>query len=324
LYDWSYYADRGSGSEGLGMNDRTSARPFERAAENVHVPLGPDLRAPVRTLVPDVRFATVALVSRTKTPSLEHECTRSEKLVITVQINPAAIRQRWVMAIPSGTDARTSHEPLDKEARGSPSSRSAGGYAGVEYHLYRATLNEFTDTHGLQRIPNTLRAIPADCPVIMRLTHLILLGLETPQLFSPSFMEHFAMLFSAHIVQLLNVGEANKIVQRGGLSASQKRRAVEMLANDPCADVRLAAVAKQCGMSVSHFARSFKVSFGQSTHRWVIGLRIERAKRFLLCSDEPLIEIAHKTGFCDQASFNRTFTKVMGSSPGRWRRDFKA
>jgi AraC family transcriptional regulator len=97
-----------------------------------------------------------------------------------------------------------------------------------------------------------------------------------------------------------------------------------MLANDSCADVRLAAVAKKCGLSVSHFARSFKVSFGQSTHRWVIGLRIERAKHFLLCSDEPLIEIAHKTGFCDQASFNRTFTKVMGNSPGRWRRDFKA
>jgi AraC family transcriptional regulator len=306
------------------MNDRMNARPFERAAENIYVPVGPDLRPPVMAHAPNVRFATVALVSRTAKPSLTRGYTHSEKLVITVQLDPATIRQRWVQDIPSGTGPLASREPLDKDARGSRSSRSAGGYAGVEYHLYRATLNEFTDTHGLQRIPTALREIPADCPVIIRLTHLILLGLETPQLFSPSFMEHFAMLFSAHIVQLLNVGGVNKTAQRGGLSASQKRRAIEMLANDPCADVRLAAVAKQCGLSVSHFARSFKVSFGQSTHRWVIGLRIERAKRFLLCSDEPLIEIAHKTGFCDQASFSRTFAKVMGNSPGRWRRDFKA
>jgi transcriptional regulator GlxA family with amidase domain len=58
-------------------------------------------------------------------------------------------------------------------------------------------------------------------------------------------------------------------------------------------------------------------------HPWVIGQRVERAKHLLLSTNEPLIEIAFLAGFSDQASFNRTFAQVIGSSPGRWRRVVK-
>ncbi|WP_442948197.1 helix-turn-helix transcriptional regulator [Nostoc sp.] len=74
-------------------------------------------------------------------------------------------------------------------------------------------------------------------------------------------------------------------------------------------------------MSVSHFARSFKVSFGVSAHRWLIERRIDRSKELLIQTRTPLIDVALQSGFSDQAAFTRTFHQVVGDSPGRWRRE---
>jgi AraC-like DNA-binding protein len=305
----------------MDMNQRAGHQFEDEAA--IYMPASPD-SIPRRTdPISNARVALIPLVRRTSKSSLADKCTHLERLVITVQLDPALVRQRWVLDIPGDTRTHVRGEALDIDTCRNSACSRVGGYDSVEYHLPRTTLNEFTDTHGFQRISTDLEGIPSECPVFIRLTHLAMLSVETPERFSPSFMDHFVMLFCAHVVQLLNVGVANKRLLRGGLSASQKRRAIEMLSKGTCVDVRLSVVASRCGLSVSHFARSFKISFGQPVHRWVVGQRVERAKQLLLCSDEPLIDIAYDTGFSDQASFNRTFAKVTGTSPGRWRRDFK-
>jgi AraC family transcriptional regulator len=74
-------------------------------------------------------------------------------------------------------------------------------------------------------------------------------------------------------------------------------------------------------MSVSHFARSFKASFGVSAHRWLVLRRVERAKELMLATQSPLSEVGLEAGFLDQASFNRTFRQFVGITPGRWRRE---
>jgi AraC family transcriptional regulator len=109
---------------------------------------------------------------------------------------------------------------------------------------------------------------------------------------------------------------------RGGLSSWQKRRTLELLNDDCIGNIALAQIARECRLSVSHFARSFKISFGMPVHRWIVGQRVERAKDLLVNSKQPLVDVAFTAGFSDQASFNRTFTKVIGLSPGRWRRHF--
>jgi AraC-like DNA-binding protein len=84
--------------------------------------------------------------------------------------------------------------------------------------------------------------------------------------------------------------------------------------------IRLSDIAGECGLSVSHFARSFKTSFGTSTHQWLIQHRIDHAKHLMAQTSMSLIDIAIRSGFNDQAAFTRTFHQVVGVSPGRWRR----
>ena len=106
----------------------------------------------------------------------------------------------------------------------------------------------------------------------------------------------------------------------GGLAPWQKRRVTELLNLNVAARLHLSHLARECGFSISHFARSFKTSFGVSAHRWIVQRRIERSKELLTETREPLADIAGQAGFADQAAFTRTFTRMVGMSPGRWRR----
>ena len=55
----------------------------------------------------------------------------------------------------------------------------------------------------------------------------------------------------------------------GGLSPKVLRRAIERLRSDSDADISLAALASDAGLSRFHFCRAFKESTGLSRHAWL-------------------------------------------------------
>ena len=55
----------------------------------------------------------------------------------------------------------------------------------------------------------------------------------------------------------------------GGLSPKVLLRAIERLRSDSDADVSLAALASEAGLSRFHFCRAFKESTGLSPHAWL-------------------------------------------------------
>src|SRR5258706_16181960 len=55
----------------------------------------------------------------------------------------------------------------------------------------------------------------------------------------------------------------------GGLSPKVLLRAIERLRSDSDADVSLAALASDAGLSRFHFCRAFKESTGLSPHAWL-------------------------------------------------------
>ena len=86
-------------------------------------------------------------------------------------------------------------------------------------------------------------------------------------------------------------------------------------------ELKLETLAEECRLSVSHFARSFRRSFGTSAHRYLTLRRVEIAKVLLSETNSSLVEIAAQTGFSDQAALTRTFANVVGATPGKWRRE---
>ncbi|SFS08140.1 Helix-turn-helix domain-containing protein [Granulicella pectinivorans] len=87
-------------------------------------------------------------------------------------------------------------------------------------------------------------------------------------------------------------------------------------------EVSLELFASHCGLSICHFARLFKVTYGMPFHQYVVQRKISHACSLLSESQESISQIALECGFSDQSSFTRRFSATTGISPSTWRKQF--
>jgi AraC-like DNA-binding protein len=71
--------------------------------------------------------------------------------------------------------------------------------------------------------------------------------------------------------------------------------------------------------SVPHLVRSFTSQFGLSPHAYVIGRRIDAARRLMLRGAAPA-DVAAAVGFHDQAHFTRHFKRHTATTPASYAR----
>lgn len=88
---------------------------------------------------------------------------------------------------------------------------------------------------------------------------------------------------------------------------------------DPAGIASITAVADELGVSTAHLVRSFTRSYGIAPHRYLLGRRLDLARRRLLAGDD-IAEVATTTGFYDQAHLTRHFKRLLATTPGRYQR----
>jgi transcriptional regulator GlxA family with amidase domain len=128
------------------------------------------------------------------------------------------------------------------------------------------------------------------------------------------------MLLGAHTLQAHCGAPKFAAGPKRGLEAWQKLRTEEMLPGHLEGNITVNELAGACSLSESHFARCFRTSFATSVHQRLIQLRIERARDLLSRTSKSLVEVALLPGFCDQAAFTRSFSRVGHITPSHWRR----
>jgi AraC family transcriptional regulator len=107
---------------------------------------------------------------------------------------------------------------------------------------------------------------------------------------------------------------------RGGLAPWQIRRVTTHIETNLDAAITTKDLAKLAGLSLFHFCRAFRDSFGESPHGYVTRRRVERAQGLMLTTNASLGQIAADCGFTDQAHLSNLFRRFVGESPGVWRR----
>lgn len=107
---------------------------------------------------------------------------------------------------------------------------------------------------------------------------------------------------------------------RGGLAPWQKRKIEDYIERHLDASIRVEDLAKLVSLSSGYFCRSFKESFSDTPHAYIMRIRIKRAQKLMLASPDPLSQIALACGHADQAHFSRRFRQEMGETPNAWRR----
>jgi AraC family transcriptional regulator len=82
----------------------------------------------------------------------------------------------------------------------------------------------------------------------------------------------------------------------------------------------LAELASAAGLSVSQFSRQFKARTGLAPHRFLLGLRVDRACRLLRAEELPIADVAVRCGFSHQEHLTRVMRAQLGTTPGAVRR----
>jgi len=104
-----------------------------------------------------------------------------------------------------------------------------------------------------------------------------------------------------------------------GLSPKRFQRVRDYVEAHLDDDLSLTVLADVACLSPYHFSRSFKRMAGVGPQRYVIQRRLERAKRLLRQTHQPIALIAQEAGFVDQSHLSGIFRREMGVTPGRFR-----
>lgn len=105
-----------------------------------------------------------------------------------------------------------------------------------------------------------------------------------------------------------------------GLTAMSQRRIETFIRENLTKDIPVETLARIANLSVGHFNRAFRSSFGISPHQYLIEQRIARAATLLAATTLDVATIARETGFVSSSHLGSNFRKRMGVTPLMYRR----
>ena len=195
-------------------------------------------------------------------------------------------------------------------------------YHSLVFYLPRAALDAIADEANAPRIGDLSYKPGAgvDDVTISSLRSTMLLALANPEQVNQLFVEHLMSAVGMHVAQTYGGMRPQSPRVRGGLAPWQVRRAKELLSAHLDGGIPLQEVARECHLSMSQFSRQFRRTTGLPPHKWLLTRRIEVAKEKLGDRRLSLSDVGAACGFADQSHLTRVFTRMVGVSPGSWRR----
>lgn len=128
-----------------------------------------------------------------------------------------------------------------------------------------------------------------------------------------------AFLLTAMLLKIIRAKFNDQPVQNLSIAERTKRYIeqnyhIELSLND---------LANQFFVSPYHLSHTFKDEVGISPIQYLIQHRIKVAQNLLQNTDLPVSEIASKVGYPNANYFNLIFKKIVGTSPGKYRKQNK-
>ncbi len=105
-----------------------------------------------------------------------------------------------------------------------------------------------------------------------------------------------------------------------GLGVTKTKEITDYIDSHVDDDLSIQVLSQIAGVSSFHFVRMFKTETGISPHRFVMRHRVQKVKSLLANSKISLADIAYRVGFSSQSHMTSSFRKLVGTSPGRYRK----
>ena len=190
----------------------------------------------------------------------------------------------------------------------------------LQLYLPQTTFNRVAHEAGTTAPGNLVERTAHPDPITSRLLLSAADALEGCAALDALFRHQLTDLLATRLLAAHFGAPATLLPAMGGLSPKVLGRAIERLRSDSEADVSLAALASDAGLSKFHFCRAFKESTGLSPHAWLRQHHLEQAMKMLRDTDDSIVSIAAALGYSSQTAFAAAFRKLTGESPSDWRR----
>lgn len=266
-------------------------------------------------------LAVTQLKSEYATPEPSQSIGYDEAFLIGLMVDAVPDHELWQDGRAAKTEPFRAGDTALYDLRRDPISFTRCPHHSLHFYLPRSALKALAAQSDL-RFHGELNyrfATGYDDRVIRQLGAAMLPSLEHGKPLDGLFLDYVLLALATHVLSHYGDGSSAQKQWVGGLSMLNLRRAQEMLRTNLASDISLAELADSCGLSPAHFARAFRQSTGRSAHVWLQQQRVNHAKT-LLKGELALPQIALACGFANQSHFTHVFSKLAGTSPGRWRR----
>lgn len=185
--------------------------------------------------------------------------------------------------------------------------------------IYAAAVNEMygCDVSAAEIVP---RFAVLD-PLLEQLAITIAAALRDGSVEDGVYVDTLAQMMAAHLARY-HSRRSRPIRTQGpkDIAGWKMRRLIEFIEENLDRDLSLEAMAGEIVVSPLYLPRVFKAAFGQSPHQYVLRRRIERARKLLIGTDLPIVDVALSTGFSSQSHLSNWFLRLVGISPAEYRR----
>jgi AraC-like DNA-binding protein len=252
---------------------------------------------------------------------MSHSIQREDAYLVALSLRDFPNRQYWEDGRQMPVHSLRTGQVDFHDLRRDPTALLDKPYHDLFFYLPAGALRAIADDANAPRISDlNHNSAPIDDVTISSLGRAMLPALSRPDQASQLFVDHILFALGIHVAQTYGGMRPLSPPIRGGLAPWQERRAKEILSANLDGRVQLKEVARECGLSVSHFSRSFRRTIGAPPHTWLLTHRIEVAKSKLRDGRLSLSAVALACGFADQSHLTRVFGCIVGMSPGAWRR----
>ncbi|MEM6636252.1 MAG: AraC family transcriptional regulator [Pseudomonadota bacterium] len=177
----------------------------------------------------------------------------------------------------------------------------------------QSELGILLDTQQLRDMPQFFDADLCTAGVMLRD------ALDGGDISSGVMFEAMSRVFLVKLLQRYGKRRPEEIALSAKFTSAHYHRVLAYIRARLDRTISIDELAREAGMSASHFSRVFKETMGTTPMQYLLAYRIERAIKMMSDPLLPLGEIALACGFADQAHFSRSFKQVTGQTPRRFR-----
>jgi AraC family transcriptional regulator len=133
------------------------------------------------------------------------------------------------------------------------------------------------------------------------------------------FLDGIAAALASHLIHYYSADAPLIGNSVRGMAPATLRRCIALMEARLDGDLRLEELAREVGMSTSHFIRSFRESTGKTPYQFLLDRRVQRAQTLMRDAHASLARIAESSGFADQHHLARVFRRITGMTPSAYR-----